>query len=1034
MAGAVDKKIIEIKEELDSSPDSHLSSRTGILDSVTLIRGFSETYLNALCEKFTSGSGNYTLSEICENLARQRLICWGARSLQTTFRKFDLPASETVNGALGLTEPNTSFMGIKATDIGETFTVNLTSLAGTQTQGNNTFSTDVRDYYLVRSRVTGELIDINDDITPYSTPDSDTVFGNAIAWGEDVGSEAGTWNADYAKANIASVALQSEGLYNELNILTLQDHLTQGSNSSYTTLGPGFGQKFYLKRHTNYVNTFTIIGTTTVNSLEVTGISDTDIAKIKYGDVISGTGIPEDNVTIAGVKSADSKIRLSNTGIATADGTVTLTVNSVPFGYAENDIFCQVEIVGEGLVTNSDWKPVGDDAGDYSGSDAGADDLLNANTSQFVGLLGFFDPDNGSANATNDLTKGSRSDWISSGKEIDDTTYPYIETNPIFPAMGSTRKAYETEGTGPSLTIIGTQPTGLGENDIPAGRYVRMDLKRSDSTGPLDEFRYITDSAEKFYYAPQANGAIAQIGTDAGTAVASLTLPRTTEPRATLPRTGLTKVVTKIRANERLAVVGSGGTRGSTNAITNWTVPQDDIIHADGSSGIGQNSPTVTSYYYRVNNGIIEKRSYVTSYTNSNSTYETVSNGNGPTIDYPIVSNYVARKLTTNGTTANTDVAFIASVMDELQGTAAITISCVKNSTTTVTTADTAGLVIGMLVAGTGIPYRTTVASITNSTTFVLSVAATDSLTSTLTFTSAGGAKFRDPVMEEASTKHVTSASANDANFDTYVSATAGGLGVWDTALSTVETSLAAFYIAAGMDSRRTRLEVAVELVNRGTSINCASFGSSDNVHAKWVSFSTACGTLVTTLNARIAEIDARIGKPTYAYSTGATVRVSALTIEASGNGYTAGTLTGTGGGHDGSSAEFAGSYTVNSEGGINGVTITAGGTSYTSAPTIVISDAGDGDAVITAEIDGSAAVNEPSRVYVSTIPSSNTTGGQVPYGRSIYNNINLLLGKDIDLMGKIIKEIGSLSSLVDLVKTARNKYEIFSGRDKEYS
>ena len=161
-----------------------------------------------------------------------------------------------------------------------------------------------------------------------------------------------------------------------------------------------------------------------------------------------------------------------------------------------------------------------------------------------------------------------------------------------------------------------------------------------------------------------------------------------------------------------------------------------------------------------------------------------------------------------------------------------------------------------------------------------------------------------------------------------------------------------------------------------------------------------------------------------------ATVRVSALTIEASGNGYTAGTLTGTGGG----GSSFAGSYTVNSEGGIIGVAITAGGTGYTSAPTIVISDAGDGDAVITAEIDGSAAANEPARVYVSTIPSSNTTGGQVPYGRSIYNNINLLLGKDIDLMGKIIKEIGSLSSLVDLVKTARNKYEIFSGRDKEYS
>ncbi|SVA74557.1 uncharacterized protein METZ01_LOCUS127411, partial [marine metagenome] len=752
----------------------------------------------------------------------------------------------------------------------------------------------------------------------------------------------------------------SEGLFNELNTLTLQDHLTQGSNGNYTTLGPAFGQKLYLKRHTSYVNSFTIIGTTTVDSIEVTGISDTDLAKIKFGDTIGGTGIPDDNVTIAAVMSADSKIRLSNTGIATTTGTVNLTVNSVPFGYAENDIFCQVEIVGEGLVTNSDWLPVGDDAGDYSAADAGADALLNANTSQFVSLLGFFDPDNGGANATNDLTKGSRSDWISSGKEINDTTYPYIETNPIFPAISSTRKAYETEGTGASLTIIGTQPTGLGENDIPAGRYVRMDLKRSDSTGTLPEFRYITDSAEKFYYAPQANGAIAQIGTDSSTAVASLSLPRTTEPRAILTRTGLTKVVTKIRANEELA--------GSANSTTNSTLPADDEIHADGTSGYRQDSPTETSNWYRLTGGIIRRHFKITSYENSNSTYETVSNVTDVE-DYPIVSNYVARKLTTNGVVANTDVAFIASVIDELQGT------------------------------------------------------------------TAGGAKFRDPVMEGASTKHVTSASANDANFDTYVSATAGGSGPWDTALADVKKALTDFYWLSKIESRNNNIEVGLDEL--GTEVNFDSFIAGANTHAghtKWITFSTACGTLVTTLNARIAEIDGRIGVPTYAYSTGATVRVSALTIEASGNGYTAGTLTGTGGGHDGSSAAFAGSYTVNSEGGINGVTITAGGTSYTSAPTIVISNAGDGDAVITAEIDGSAAVNEPSRVYVSTIPSSNTTGGQVPYGRSLYNNINLLLGKDIDLMGKIIKDISSLSSLVDLVKTARNKYEIFNGRDKEYS
>ena len=101
MAGAVDKKIIEIREELDSSPTTHLSARTGILDGVTLIREFSQTHLQPLTEKFTSGSGSYTLSEICEALAQQRAICYGARTIKTTFKKFDLPAYETVNGALG---------------------------------------------------------------------------------------------------------------------------------------------------------------------------------------------------------------------------------------------------------------------------------------------------------------------------------------------------------------------------------------------------------------------------------------------------------------------------------------------------------------------------------------------------------------------------------------------------------------------------------------------------------------------------------------------------------------------------------------------------------------------------------------------------------------------------------------------------------------------------------------------------------------------------------------------------------------------
>ena len=67
--------------------------------------------------------------------------------------------------------------------------------------------------------------------------------------------------------------------------------------------------------------------------------------------------------------------------------------------------------------------------------------------------------------------------------------------------------------------------------------------------------------------------------------------------------------------------------------------------------------------------------------------------------------------------------------------TAPFTLSCVKNGTTTVTTASTAALTVGKDVSGTGITALTHIVSITNSTTFELSRAATDSATSTLTFT-----------------------------------------------------------------------------------------------------------------------------------------------------------------------------------------------------------------------------------------------------------------------------------------------------------
>ncbi len=858
MAGAIDKKIAEVKKELDDSPSTHLSARNGILNSVALIREFSESRLNALCEKFTSSSGNYSLHQICETLAQQRLICWGARSIKTTFRKFDLPAYETVNGALGLSEPNTSYFGINATDLSETYSINLTSFEGTtQTQGGNTFSTYVKDYYVVRSRVDGELVDIGDDMTPYSTPNDNTPFGNAIAWGGSISTEAGTWNADYAKANIAGVSTQSSGAYNELVTMTLLDHLTVGSNTSYTPVGPSFGQKFYLKRHADYVNTFTITGTTTTGSLEITNVSDTDLAKIKYGDVISGEGIPDDNVSIAAVQSTSSKIRLSNTGIATTDGTITLTVNSVPFGYQKDDIFCQVEVVGEGLVTNPDWKPVGDDAGDYSGSDEGPDDLLNANTSEFIGLLGFFDPDNGSSNATNDITKGARNDWVSLPKEVSGTTYPYKERNPFFPAMGGTVKSYEVDNG----VIVGTQPTGLGEDDIPSGRYIRFDYERANNSSVMPENRYYVDQAEKFYYEVPATAVSHVCGTV--TIGTNHTMPNTGEPPLTMTKTGLSATITRVQSNT--VTIGSV-TMNVQSSLTGDVPIDDDTTHPTltGSSG-SPPSWSGNSYYTLVGNYIMRNHVHIESTdTTSNPPNWSITLDTDVTA-FPCRYNYAQKKLYESGGTANStmnaDVQFIRDSVDDLQAIDA----------------------------------------------------------------------FRDPIVTGA---QAGGSGISDADFDTYIATEP------DADLAALSTALTAFRTAwaAGTNSRT------------GTNNNNTNKGEVVSfANTTWAAFHTELSTFGTNCSKRAAEIDARIGVPTRAGTPSS---------------------------------------------------------SYKQYPA----------------------------VRVSAVPAANTTGGHVPYGRSIYDSCNYLLGDTLKLGVQLIQDIQGLTNLIDLVKKARNKYEIYNGRAKEYT
>ena len=67
------------------------------------------------------------LHSVCQVLAKQRMICYGAHIISSVSKKFLLPNYETVNGALTLTEANTSFFGYVAKDLTERNTITLST-------------------------------------------------------------------------------------------------------------------------------------------------------------------------------------------------------------------------------------------------------------------------------------------------------------------------------------------------------------------------------------------------------------------------------------------------------------------------------------------------------------------------------------------------------------------------------------------------------------------------------------------------------------------------------------------------------------------------------------------------------------------------------------------------------------------------------------------------------------------------------------------------------------------------------------------
>jgi hypothetical protein len=949
MPGNLEKKKLEIKKELEDQPNVFVDTRIDVIKKLTLAREFSETYMAALTKSF----GGHNIPALCQLLGKQRALLMGYTT--STMRSFNLPSAESVNSALILTEPNTSVFGYACTDVGENNTIFLSNTStDTQTISNssitNTFSVYVGDYYLIRYRESGELVSIDDKKQKaYETPDEDRVFGNAVAYGSSIESEAeaNTWNYEFAKCNVASISVLNAGSNTELKVITLADHLAVGSNTEYTPGGPLLGQKFYLKKHSAKVDNYTVTGSVTVNDLVVVDVSDEDIELVNFGDTISGTGIPA-NTTIAAVQSSLNQIRLSVN--ATSSGSdLTLSLGHIPLGHDAHDIFAQVEITAEGLVKNEGWSAVGDDDGSYGATHHGADDVLMANTSEFQALLGYFDP----ASNSDGLIASSRGDISADGKETGGSTsqsgttigtvYPQIENLPFKPANAGTNKSAETKDG----VLVGTQPSGLTDKDIWAGRHIHW-MKDKTSVGPApaydaiaeDEYQYLADNATKFFYMVNPLADSSQSAQANSAAVTTVTyqaghpLPNTAEPRAAAVSTNLTDALANVYA-EPTRVVPSATKSAVINIPAEPATPKLTAFTGTSSSGSSYSAPTVSNdagFFFANTSGSAAPGSP----SSSTVAFYGISKANN-----------VLYKLTVTDTTSTTKsppTAYTAYPPESPSYPGTVP------GTTTVAHAFTSA--------------ATVFACAYNRAQYMLNsedhVFAKAKLTSSEVL--AVNTTSYDPIVGSTSTANSGSGISDTHFYNNNVSfnSNTSAIEVHQITFSGSNSSSNNFATnGSGPVSSAYRMRSATGDSRSALGALTSYTGYGDvSTAGTWVYYNALVNTFKTKVTARIAELDTRIGIA-----------------------------------------------------------------SYSGSPT--------------------SGRKNPPAVKVSSIPSANTFNltnpssnamAYIPYGKSIYDSINHALGQHVDVIGGVMRDIQSLTDLVENVKKARNKYEIFSGREKEYT
>ena len=212
MTSLVEKKA-ELVDDLASKPTDVINSRIDVVKNIQL---YNETLTTLAASLSTDYGGGKNLPLVALELAKIRANCLGASSTDVMNYDLGVPTDytassnftfPTLNGGIG-SKPH---FGVLLKDPGDEYVITLSNTSGStatsiESDGtSNTYSNFVGDYYFVRSRATGELIDIIANTTPFVNPSADMPLGNNVTFGDSIADETGNWNELFAFANIGLV-------------------------------------------------------------------------------------------------------------------------------------------------------------------------------------------------------------------------------------------------------------------------------------------------------------------------------------------------------------------------------------------------------------------------------------------------------------------------------------------------------------------------------------------------------------------------------------------------------------------------------------------------------------------------------------------------------------------------------------------------------------------------------------------------------------------------------------------------------------